>query len=199
MNILFFLPALLYLCTLDQGFTSTIRQLLVIVSSQVLISLPFTLENAASYVAGAFDLHRAFLYRWTVNWRFLPEHVFLNPKLWLLLLSLHVALLYVLVKKWSVPHGGAFRVVVRVAGGPQLPAALSRQRIDSSCQFSQLSFDSVPRLTIRCSLTDIASVWFTANLAGVVCARSLHYQFYSWYVWQALFLAVNSRYPFIFK
>jgi alpha-1,3-mannosyltransferase len=30
------------------------------------------------------------------------------------------------------------------------------------------------------SLSDIVTTMFVGNFIGIVCARSLHYQFYSW-------------------
>ncbi|ELU39523.1 ALG3 domain-containing protein [Rhizoctonia solani AG-1 IA] len=43
--------------------------------------------------------------------------------------------------------------------------------------------------------SDIATVFFTANLIGILCARSLHYQFYSWYATQLPLLAWRTKYP----
>lgn len=36
---------------------------------------------------------------------------------------------------------------------------------------------------------------FTSNLIGIVFARSLHYQFYSWYAQQLPFLLLRTNYP----
>ncbi|EGG02550.1 uncharacterized protein MELLADRAFT_91322 [Melampsora larici-populina 98AG31] len=36
---------------------------------------------------------------------------------------------------------------------------------------------------------------FTSNLIGMVCARTLHYQFYSWYAHQIVYLLWQTSYP----
>jgi len=45
----------------------------------------------------------------------------------------------------------------------------------------------------------IATVLFTSNLIGIIFARSLHYQFYSWYAQQVPFLALKTPYPLVIK
>jgi len=46
---------------------------------QVALAIPFLASHPFSYLKGAFDLGRVFIFKWTVNWRFLPEEVFLHP------------------------------------------------------------------------------------------------------------------------
>jgi alpha-1,3-mannosyltransferase len=48
-------------------------------------------------------------------------------------------------------------------------------------------------------LVDVATVLFTSNLIGIIFARSLHFQFYSWYAHQIPFLAWRTRYPVLVK
>ena len=68
MNILLFAPALFfaYLCT--QGIFGTIKQLAICASIQIILAIPFLMENPVNYLKGAFDLGRVFLHKWTVNW-----------------------------------------------------------------------------------------------------------------------------------
>ena len=49
---------------------------------------------------GAFDLGRIFIFKWTVNWRFLPEDIFVHPGLHLGLLGLHAGLLLLSMLPW---------------------------------------------------------------------------------------------------
>lgn len=61
--------------------------------SQVVLGLPFLLENPIGYLSRSFDLGRQFLFQWTVNWRFLPETIFLHRAFHLALLAAHLSLL----------------------------------------------------------------------------------------------------------
>ncbi|KAI4115775.1 MAG: hypothetical protein LQ338_007812, partial [Usnochroma carphineum] len=48
---------------------------------QVTIAWPFIPVNPVGYLSRAFEFSRQFLYKWTVNWRFLDEKTFLSPNL----------------------------------------------------------------------------------------------------------------------
>ena len=69
---------------------------------QVLLAAPFLFTNPIGYLSKAFEFQRKFLYQWTVNWRFLPEHVFLSGLFHALLLTGHLTCLLVFVyKRWT--------------------------------------------------------------------------------------------------
>lgn len=63
------------------------------VAQQLLVGAPFLLTNAKAYVVGAFNLSRVFLYKWSVNWKFIPEDIFLDTRFHVGLLVLHLVLL----------------------------------------------------------------------------------------------------------
>lgn len=93
MNILLFAPGLFIIMFSSQGMWKTALNLILCASVQVLLALPFLLSNPLGYIIRAFDLKRVFLFKWTVNWRFLPEEVFVNPVFHYSLLILHAAVL----------------------------------------------------------------------------------------------------------
>ncbi|KAH9513442.1 dolichyl-P-Man:Man(5)GlcNAc(2)-PP-dolichol alpha-1,3-mannosyltransferase [Bulinus truncatus] len=93
MNLLLFSPALLFLLLASQGVVGTIKHLTICALPQVLLALPFLLANPWGYIVRSFDLGRQFFYVWTVNWRMLPEEVFLNKYFQAGLLLMHVLLL----------------------------------------------------------------------------------------------------------
>ena len=64
------------------------------VALQVALGAPFLASHPGAYVSRAFELSRAFLHTWSVNLKFLPEHVFLSPALATGLLAAHLALLW---------------------------------------------------------------------------------------------------------
>jgi alpha-1,3-mannosyltransferase len=70
--------------------------------TQVALGAPFLLSSPVSYLRGAFDFGRQFLYQWTVNWRCLPEWLFLHRGFHAVLLACHIALLAAFtVLRWT--------------------------------------------------------------------------------------------------
>ncbi|XP_067122133.1 dol-P-Man:Man(5)GlcNAc(2)-PP-Dol alpha-1,3-mannosyltransferase [Centruroides vittatus] len=100
MNILLFAPGLLILLLRTNGLHGTIWNLLLCAFIQIILGLPFLLTNPFGYILGAFNLGRVFLYEWTVNWRFLPENIFLNKYFHISLLLMHIIVVVLFCYKW---------------------------------------------------------------------------------------------------
>lgn len=95
MNILLYAPALFFAYLATQGFvgnfgrfisqssfltthfhcSGTLLQLSICALVQIALAWPFLTTYPVEYLKGSFDLGRVFLFKWTVNWRFLPEEV----------------------------------------------------------------------------------------------------------------------------
>ncbi|KAG7214715.1 hypothetical protein INR49_010607 [Caranx melampygus] len=102
MNVLLFAPGLLFLLLSEFGLIRTIPKLSLCAVIQLLLGLPFLLDNPIGYVSRAFDLGRQFMFKWTVNWRFLPEWLFLNRYFHLVLLAAHLlTLLLFAFRRWK--------------------------------------------------------------------------------------------------
>lgn len=156
MNVLLFAPGLLFLLLVEFGLVKTIPKLLLCAGIQLLLGLPFLLDNPLGYVSRAFDLRRQFTFKWTVNWRFLPEWLFLNAYFHLLLLAAHLlTLLLFALRRWKRPQDS---VIDLLRDPPQRNVPLKKTTVDQ-----------------------MVLVLFTSNFIGMCFSRSLHYQFYVWY------------------
>ncbi|KAK6539780.1 dolichyl-P-Man:Man(5)GlcNAc(2)-PP-dolichol alpha-1,3-mannosyltransferase, variant 2 [Orbilia ellipsospora] len=185
MSSLLYLPALGLVFILNDGSSEkAIRLALLMLQLQVILALPFIASENGSlvgYVGRAFEFSRAFLWRWTVNWRFVGEAVFTSSLFKYGLLGLHASLLlFFLVTRWLRPAG---RGVIEFIKSPVIRAMST----DEQTQVAQ-------RVDGRYVLTTL----FTCNLIGMLCARSLHYQFYSWMAWTTPFLLWRSGWGPIF-
>ncbi|XP_043210039.1 lethal(2)neighbour of Tid protein-like [Amphibalanus amphitrite] len=123
MSVLLFAPALLlaYLYTL--GFWGTVKQLTICGGVQVALGAPFLAAAPVAYLRGAFDLGRVFQYQWTVNWRCLAEEVFLDRRLHVLLLALHLIVLAVFAQgRWRRFLSAFGRL--QATGGPEISCQL---------------------------------------------------------------------------
>ncbi|WVO15927.1 hypothetical protein L204_103592 [Cryptococcus depauperatus] len=174
MNILLFLPGLLVLLFQYRGLVGLVESIGLILAIQVALPAPFflsTLSLALSYFTSAFDFSRQFLYEWTVNWKFISQEAFLSRERAVLLLAGHVTVLALFAAfKWSPTLHGTIRVLSEGLAQPKRPAVNP----------SQLPAYHIPL------------VLFTSNLIGMLFARSLHYQFHSWYFHQLPFLLFSG-------
>ena len=177
MSALLFLPGLCVILFRAMGALNALKTLTVFVGGiQVLLGAPFFLSDPSAYVHQAFDFSRVFLDEWTVNWRVIDENTFLHPITSKILLTLHLTVLtlFGLCRWTAIGYKGHYWVRKHWRGGEILaprsaylmPAALTPAV-----------------LLILC----------TSNLIGITFARSLHYQFYSWYAWQIPLLIWASR------
>ncbi|VDM36208.1 unnamed protein product [Hydatigera taeniaeformis] len=70
-----------------------LTSLLFTTCAYVLLGAIFLFRNSEAYFTHAFDFSRQFMYKWTVNWRIIPESLFLDRRFHVTLLSLHLLLL----------------------------------------------------------------------------------------------------------
>lgn len=170
MNVLLMAPAVGLLMMQRFDVVGVMQKLSLCFAVQVIVALPFLTTHPLQYLSRAFEFSRVFFYKWTVNWRMLPEDVFLSKSTSYTLLVLHLTALVYLTNQ-MLPAGGIRRVIVNNIT-PYISAARK--------QLQQYSKTSSPTSQQPSSFT-IATLCYTANLVGIAFARSLHYQFYAWY------------------
>lgn len=176
MNALLYAPGLAVLLLQAEGPRRALQlALTVCLPLQILLSTPFLLVSPRAYASRAFELTRKFLYKWSVNGAFLPEDMFTSRTLAAILLLAHVITLFIFAQtKWTL-RGKGLNV-------------LFFTRTAWRSQFSR-----------KLSSSHILRVLLTANFVGVAFARTLHYQFYLWYVHSLPLLVARTKLPVGFK
>lgn len=142
----------------------------MLTTPQVLLGWPFISKYPREYISRAFEFSRVFQFKWTVNWRFVGEDVFLSRTFSLTLLIAQVSLLALFaIRWWLAPSKQTVPEIVRSIYRPPSP---SQQAVIGS------------RITPQYCMTTILS----SMAIGMLCARSLHYQFYSYIAWTTPYL-----------
>lgn len=65
------------------------------------LGLPFLISSPSAYLVGAFNVGRVFMHKWTVNWRFLSEEIFVDRRFHFALLGLHIFLILIFLPEWT--------------------------------------------------------------------------------------------------
>ncbi|XP_012283509.1 lethal(2)neighbour of Tid protein [Orussus abietinus] len=180
MNILLFSPALLVAYLMVLGLRDTIIHLSVCATVQIILALPFLITNPIAYIKYAFNFGRVFEFKWTVNWRFLPEAVFLHPYFHISLLILHLLTLAYFASHWIT----------------YLKSYAKLKCIEKDVTRQLRKHEAVDMSTV--SQLFILPL-FTANFIGMVYSRSLHYQFYVWYYHTLPYLTWCTHYSTAIK
>ncbi|EDU42205.1 Lethal 2 neighbour of Tid protein [Pyrenophora tritici-repentis] len=169
MTLLLPLPAIGIIMVMKLGGREALTQAMIIGQVAILFGYPFR-KRSLSYFPAAFNFGRSFLYKWTVNWRFVPESVFLSKPFALGLLALNIGLLFVfMLTRWIKPSKRSFRGFLKLC----VPTIEPR---DQDTMASKIT----PDFTTTTILTGMT--------VGLLCARSLHYQFYAYIAWCTPFL-----------
>ncbi|KAL6719232.1 dolichyl-P-Man:Man(5)GlcNAc(2)-PP-dolichol alpha-1,3-mannosyltransferase [Lecanora helva] len=154
-------------------FKRAFNALFLMAQVQFTLAVPF-LSNWQGYLARSFELSRVFLYKWTVNWRFMSEERFLSQEFATALIILHFTLLIAFTwTRWTRPSGLSITALASTAFKP-LPEEVQ----------AGIYLDTTPSFMMTVILTSIA--------IGMLCARSLHYQFFAYIAWSTPFLLWKS-------
>lgn len=181
MNLLLYAPGVLLVLLLGNGVTETCICLSICAGTQAVLGAPFLVTYPQEYLAKAFEMSRVFTYKWTVNFKFLDEQVFLSKRLSLALLAMTLLGMVALWRKFLLEN--AARLQQR------------KSKRDRACvTVGGLLWNgvgSVGPLTPQF----IAVTIFTSNFIGIAFARTIHYQFYSWYFHSLPLLLWHCRMP----
>ncbi|CAA7044221.1 unnamed protein product [Microthlaspi erraticum] len=181
MNVLLYAPPLLLVLLKAMNIIGVVSALAGAALLQILVGLPFLMTYPVSYIANAFDLGRVFIHFWSVNFKFVPERIFVSKEFAVCLLIAHLCLLAVFANyKWCKHEGGIIGFMRSRHFFLTLPSSLS------------FSDDSASGVLTK---EHIVTTMFVGNFIGLVCARSLHYQFYSWYFYSLPFLLWRTSFP----
>ncbi|KAJ8424298.1 hypothetical protein Cgig2_003280 [Carnegiea gigantea] len=187
MNVLLYAPPLLLLMLKAMDISGTIVALGGAAIVQILFGLPFLISYPVEYISRAFNLGRVFIHFWSVNFKFVPEPVFVSKPFAISLLVIHLGLLAAFAhKKWCKHEGGLLKLLHSV-----YVATLSCFPLKQLCAYGSTS----KTLTAE----HIITTMFVGNFIGIVCARSLHYQFYSWYFFSLPYLLWKTPFPTLMR
>lgn len=178
MSLLLALPGIAVMMFLAKGIQGGLKQAWLMGQLQVVLAWPFIQgrDNAVAYLGRAFEFSRQFLYKWTVNWRFVGEDRFLSKEFSNALLLGHAsALLLFATTRWLKPAGKSVPDLIRRVLSGREPLAEMHQLV-----------------SLRVTPQHILTTILTANAIGMLFARSLHYQFFALLAWTTPFLLWRS-------
>ncbi|KAG5072925.1 hypothetical protein AAZX31_03G193000 [Glycine max] len=194
MNVLLYAPPLLLLMLKAMDISGVLLALSGAALVQILLGLPFLVSYPVTYISRAFNLGRVFIHFWSVNFKFIPEPVFVSKGFAIFLLAAHlISLASFAHYSWCKHEGGLCNFLHSRYVFMRMKFALF-----FSSSFSKVGKSSSSSLKIL-NKEHIVTTMFVGNFIGIVCARSLHYQFYLWYFYSLPYLLWRTNYPTLLR
>lgn len=181
MSAMLYAPGILVILFKRHGLLGTVRHLCILFITQLVFAQSFLLESTPAYLSRAFDLSRVFLYKWTVNWRFLSEDTFLRRDLAMGLLACHALVLVAFgIVKWCRADGGVASVLRRGLQRPAKSPALVPVTADGEHPGHFLEHRVLTASVCRCddNLVHVQPDWhplcsvFALSILFVVCTTA---------------------------
>eukprot|EP00003_Mantamonas_plastica_P023039 TRINITY_DN4040_c0_g1_i4.p1 TRINITY_DN4040_c0_g1~~TRINITY_DN4040_c0_g1_i4.p1 ORF type:complete len:220 (-),score=36.30 TRINITY_DN4040_c0_g1_i4:207-866(-) len=166
--------------TNNPGVVGAMKKIGICALLQFAAAWPFLQQNALGFISRAFDLRRKFERRWSINFNFMPDSFFTESVYGLSLLGVHVILVFGVMYKW-----GCF--------DSEKSVKAYQEKVDDEMlkRKEETSEPEQPEVELNPGYTTL--LLFTSNFVGVICARSLHYQFFTWYFHTLPFLLWHTR------
>ena len=162
-NVLLSAPGLLLLLLQAHGFYGALLHISICALIQLILGLPFLYTNPYAYLLRALGGFGDLNHKWSVNYKFLPAAIFYSSYMPIVLLTLHLLTLYLLAQHvWTRKEGGLSKALKHLT---LKPSSTSRSK-----PLAPLHPEHILTVLIGC------------NAVGVLFARSLHFQFYCWYL-----------------
>ncbi|CAG9583731.1 putative dolichyl-P-Man:GDP-Man5GlcNAc2-PP-dolichyl alpha-1,3-mannosyltransferase [Leishmania major strain Friedlin] len=197
MNVLLFAPGMLYVMLRTLPFGRVAWYLLVCAAWQVAAGLPFLAYDYRAYLSKSFELDRVFLQRWSVNYQFLNAEIFVKPEFGQALLAMTVATWVLLWRtRWAA------RTYLTDAEAQVLhPAISDTRRQNTPLRRGTADGDETMDDEAQEQAVYAATLltFFEANLVGVIFARSIHYQFYTWFFYMVPFVLAYTTFPRVLR
>ncbi|KAK9785106.1 hypothetical protein WJX73_007563 [Symbiochloris irregularis] len=203
MNVLLMAPSVLIVALKDATPAEVVQGTAAGAALQLGLGAPFLLHAPGAYLGRAFELSRVFLHQWSVNLKFLPEHVFQARWLAAALLIGHLATLWLFARyRWCDKEGGFTKLLTAFwqrsgqhtastvprrrnprRAGKDSPKAESPQASVKAASTARANAGKEQHATssgMRLRTEHVLLILFSGNFIGIVFSRTLHYQFYSW-------------------
>lgn len=175
MSMVLVLPAVGVIVLQGHGTSEAAFISMMCIMVEMVSAFPFIFEGEGwHYVTRAFDLGRKFLFKWTVNWRFVGEEMFSSAAFSGSLLVAHVTLLLLFLQnRWIKPSSkGLGEFVYKYTRTMDHELERSYER--------------------NVTPTFVMDTVLGCMTIGLLCARSLHYQFYAYLGWATPYLLWRS-------
>jgi len=161
------------------------------------------MTNIGSYLGKAFEFDRVFFYKWTVNWKFVPETIFVSKLFSLVLLILHLTILVIFCVRWiqTATDENSNKITSCSDKSSKINAGLESRDNSLTDKHKKPNNTDTILTTVKTGIwfqcsskfpppspRYIIHILFVSNFIGVAFARTLHCQFLSWYAHSVPFL-----------